>query len=287
MSRESHRLAPPTTCCCHGDARCNDHFCARCGTDYPATPAPLDEGVDGVDCDWDERGKCRCRAATPAPLDDAPCGYCGSVDGLTPPGDWENDPIDGATLRLAIENASDLVNPRISEVDWNDVAAHWRVRVVREYAESLGLAATPAPLDVTQKWWAEWFATHTPEQHRELIEGLEAGRKELATPAPLNVDAPDNANAATTSANATPAPLDEQPLFDRIRELNAEVALLKKEAREDRAELKRLATPAPLDVDRLADALTVLPQTAWDPCMAASVDEVAAAIAAAYTEETP
>ena len=40
--RESHRLAPPTTCCCHGDARCNDHFCARCGTDYPATPAPLD-----------------------------------------------------------------------------------------------------------------------------------------------------------------------------------------------------------------------------------------------------
>ena len=47
---------------------------------------------------------------------------------------------------------------------------------------------------------------------------------------------------------ATPAPLDEQPLFDRIRELNAEVALLKKEAREDRAEIKRLATPAPLDV---------------------------------------
>ena len=45
--------------------------------------------------------------------------------------------------------------------------------------------------------------------------------------------------------------------------------------------------PAPLDVERLADALTVLPQTAWDPCMAASVDEVAAAIAAAYTEETP
>ena len=43
--------------------------------------------------------------------------------------------------------------------------------------------------------------------------------------------------------------------------------------------------PAPLDVDRLADALTVLPQTAWDPCMAASVDEVAAAIAAAYAEE--
>ena len=41
--RESHRLAPPTTCCCHGDARCNDHFCDRCGTDYPATPAPLDE----------------------------------------------------------------------------------------------------------------------------------------------------------------------------------------------------------------------------------------------------
>ena len=45
------------------------------------------------------------------------------------------------------------------------------------------------------------------------------------------------------------------------------------------------ATPAPLDVERLTDALTELPQTAWDPCMAASVDEVAAAIAAAYAEE--
>jgi hypothetical protein len=43
---------------------------------------------------------------------------------------------------------------------------------------------TPAPLDDTQKWWAGWFATHTSEQHRELIEGLEAGRKERATPAP-------------------------------------------------------------------------------------------------------
>ena len=29
-----------------------------------------------------------------------------------------------------------------------------------------------------------------------------------ATPAPLAVDAPDNANAATTSANVTPVPLD-------------------------------------------------------------------------------
>jgi hypothetical protein len=39
------------------------------GVTLAATPAPLDEGVDGVDCDWDERGKCRCLAATPAPLD--------------------------------------------------------------------------------------------------------------------------------------------------------------------------------------------------------------------------
>ena len=35
----------------------------------------LDEGVDGVDCDWDERGKCRCLAATPAPLDEWQQGY--------------------------------------------------------------------------------------------------------------------------------------------------------------------------------------------------------------------
>ena len=56
----------------------------------------------------------------------------------------------------------------------------------------------------------------------------------------------------------TRAPLDEQPLFDRIRELNAEVALLRKEAREDRAELRvaLAATPAPLDGRRTAAAAT-------------------------------
>ena len=62
----------------------------------------------------------------------------------------------------------------------------------------------------------------------------------------------------------------------------SDVAVVRNAKREAHA-----ATPALLDVDRLADALTVLPQTAWDPCMAASVDEVAAAIAAAYAEETP
>ena len=46
---------------------------------------------------------------------------------------------------------------------------------------------------------------------RAYAEGLAA-----ATPAPLDVDAPDNANAATTSANATPAPLDVERLADAL-----------------------------------------------------------------------
>ena len=87
--RESHRLAPPTTCCCHGDARCNDHFCARCGTDYPATPAPLD-----VDAPDNANAATTSANATPAPLDvmvaalvdpEPPhtCPSCGH-DGLPP-----------------------------------------------------------------------------------------------------------------------------------------------------------------------------------------------------------
>ena len=85
---------------------------------------------------------------------------------------------------------------------------------------------------------------------------------------------------------ATPAPLDEQPLFDRIRELNAEVALLKKEAREDRAEIKRLATPAPLDVERLARAIHPHSCGDWHVNGVKRCERDAAAIAAAYAEET-
>ena len=56
------------THCRHGlDLRLNPR-CYLCVTPA-ATPSPLDDDVDGVDCDWDERGKCRCRVATPAPLD--------------------------------------------------------------------------------------------------------------------------------------------------------------------------------------------------------------------------
>ena len=74
-----------------------------------------------------------------------------------------------------------------------------------------------------------------------------AGVTLAATPAPLDVDAPVNANAATTKANATPAPLDvlvaakavvdwaemaeggnvaaEDAMFDRLRAaLNAQEA---------------------------------------------------------------
>jgi hypothetical protein len=93
---------------------------------------------------------------------------------------------------------------------------------------------------------------------------------------------------------ATPAPLDEQPLFDRIRELNAEVALLKKEAREDRAELRvdLAATPAPLDVERLARAIDAIEarhvrEGRGDRLTTRDNDELAVAIAAAYAEETP
>lgn len=39
-----------------------------------------------------------------------------------------------------------------------------------------------------------------------------------------------------------------------------------------------------LNLERLTDALSVLPQTDWDPCMAASVGEVAEAIARKYAD---
>ena len=55
------------------------------------------------------------------------------------------------------------------------------------------------------------------------------------------------ANKIMREARATPDALDDQPLFDRIRELNAEVALLKKEAREDRAALRAALQPKEAD----------------------------------------
>jgi len=148
------------------------------------------------------------------------------------------------------------------------------------------LAATPAPLDDTQKWWAEWFATHTPEQHRELIEGLEAGRKELATPAPLDGrrtaaaatfaealhrDVPwfvggsqdaENAmlDAIEAEARATLAPLDvlvaEEAVYAALLYINQRTPrpraarALMDALRQDGYEVRRVtlaATPAPLD----------------------------------------
>ena len=67
-ARDQHRLACGTC-----GKRLRDHIEGVTGHAFVRTfapaRAPLDGGVDGVDCDWDERGKCRCRAAIPASLD--------------------------------------------------------------------------------------------------------------------------------------------------------------------------------------------------------------------------
>jgi len=55
-------LAAPTCCdlACYEDAGCECDGCKA--------PAPAEglEPLDGVDCDWDENGKCRCKPAAPA-----------------------------------------------------------------------------------------------------------------------------------------------------------------------------------------------------------------------------
>lgn len=56
-------------------------------------------------------------------IERTPCRYCGSVNGETPPSAYEYDPLTGETLRRAIAAASSLANPRLSELDWDDVAA--------------------------------------------------------------------------------------------------------------------------------------------------------------------
>ena len=96
---------------------------------------------------------------------------------------------------------------------------------------------------------------------------------------------------------------NDQPLFDRIRELNAEVALLQQEAREDRAELRAAlaATPAPLDGLRAAldgvmsrvrlDLVSGGTDQRYSPAEVAvlvrqAVEGTYVAIAAVYAEET-
>jgi len=77
--------------------------------------------------------------------------------------------------------------------------------------ECPGLAATPAPPDVEARGGylpLGTFSTDPPPMGEVLPIKVRPKVDMDATPAPLAVDAPDNANAATTSANATPAPLD-------------------------------------------------------------------------------
>ena len=73
------------------------------------------------------------------PPDPLPCGYCGSVDGLTPPWKPEDEPLTGATLLRTIEVVTDgLINPRLSEVDWDAVAA---LSGATEYLTNTGVLA--------------------------------------------------------------------------------------------------------------------------------------------------
>jgi hypothetical protein len=50
------------------------------------------------------------------------CRYCGSINGETPPG-HHVDPMTGDALRAQIAAVCPLNNPRLSEVDWDAVAA--------------------------------------------------------------------------------------------------------------------------------------------------------------------
>jgi hypothetical protein len=60
---------------------------------------------------------------TSTSLDAEPCSYCGSIDGLTPTGEYAAaDPLDGTTLRRVVADSTDLTNPRLSEVDWDNAA---------------------------------------------------------------------------------------------------------------------------------------------------------------------
>ena len=203
----------------------------------------LDEGVDGVDCDWDERGKCRCLAATPAPL--AECCYTRSA-GLTCVYHAANPatpaPLDWPLLLVAVR----AFQRRESDASLfsHDFDAAYVLGQELE-AAGVALAATPAPLDDDDGW-----------QER-------GNPGDPATPAPLDIDAPDNANACPSCGH------------DGLPPLVCE-----------RCGHRWYATPAPLDVERLARALhAVEPYAGENNCEVNYHADDAAAIAAAYAEE--
>ena len=186
--------------CFRNDGHAGDHAYATPETvpQPVATPAPLDCPVCGGKAGIHQRH-------TPAPLDERPPAL--------PPA----NPSLGATLRHAIENASDLVNPRISEVDWNDVAAHWRVRVVREYAESLGLAATAHQ--------------HNTDACDECDAIYTMGREDRSTlgTTPITLaatPAPPEYGGALYAERFTPAPLDVERVLRALRAVLAYPAVV-------------------------------------------------------------
>ena len=131
-----------------------------------------------------------------------------------------------------------------------------RLIAERAYAEGLA-AATPldevvAALarDPRSRWHQE------PDGNWMCVPLVSVPAAIKATPAPLDIDAPDNANAATTSANATPAPLDASPgkrpfawyrnedgLFYGMLVSGADILAIEREA----VAAALAATPAPLD----------------------------------------
>jgi len=186
----------------------------------------LDEGVDGVDCDWDERGKCRCLAATPAPL--AECCYTRSA-GLTCVYHAANPatpaPLDWPLLLVAVR----AFQRRESDASLfsHDFDAAY---VLGQELEAAGvtLAATPAPLDVLVAARAvvdAWEETVTATVISRTNWAIERLRYALA---------------------ATPAPLMSKG------EADARIDLMKMTKQRDDLLEALAATPAPLDVDRAA-----------------------------------
>lgn len=104
-------------------------------------------------------------------LHDLTIGVPDHVDGILRSLDAARaTPVDGETLRAAINKACSLTNPRLSEVDWDDVAAALPRGVVSQpeldvaalaaVLESVSLLQEGTKRQRTNLEWAEAIAIH-------------------------------------------------------------------------------------------------------------------------------
>lgn len=110
------------------------------GVTLDPSPAPM-EPLDGVDCDWDDNGKCRCRPATDTALLarlDVEAGLIESYNLASA----RYEALQEAARRVVdvdARYARSFVPPQLSEA----------VDALRAALDGVTLAATPAPLDTS------------------------------------------------------------------------------------------------------------------------------------------